>query len=222
MARRFDCPLIGGDTTTWSGPLVITVTMFSRPGPTAPVRRTGAQVGRYHHGHRPSWRIVVFGPPPAIHSARQRGSGSDRGQVPLHAMLDISDGLAGDLRHILTASGIGAVLDAWKIPVHPDARDSAADPLAAALGDGEDYELLFCVSGDDARRLEQCPALHGSAHNSHRHHYCSEPPAGKGHLFLRSDAVAPAGPSGPAGLRAHIAPPDDRAVYHIFSSITPV
>ena len=75
---------------------------------------------------------------------------------PLHAMLDISDGLAGDLRHILKASRVGAELLATSIPISREARraakaeSSAKPPLLAALTDGEDFELLFTVASRDA------------------------------------------------------------------------
>jgi len=75
-------------------------------------------------------------------------------------MIDLSDGLAGDLRHILKASGgLGAELLKSAIPVSRAAKlraqkGSAAKPaLAAALTDGEDFELLFTVAGKDAVRL---------------------------------------------------------------------
>ena len=74
----------------------------------------------------------------------------------LHAMLDISDGLAGDLRHILAASRVGAELLATSIPISREARlaakasSSAKPALLAALSDGEDFELLFTVAARDA------------------------------------------------------------------------
>ncbi len=78
---------------------------------------------------------------------------------PLHAMLDLSDGLAGDLPHILKASGVGAELLSSAIPISRAARlaakamGSAKTPLLAALTDGEDFELLFTVASRDAVRL---------------------------------------------------------------------
>lgn len=63
------------------------------------------------------------------------------------AMLDVSDGLAGDLGHILKQSGVGAVLYEEKIPLAKDAT------LYQALHDGEDFELLFTVSSRDAEKL---------------------------------------------------------------------
>jgi len=76
----------------------------------------------------------------------------------LHAMIDVSDGLAGDLRHILKASRVGAELLAPAIPISREARRVAevtaggesATPLLAALTEGEDFELLFTVASRDA------------------------------------------------------------------------
>jgi thiamine-monophosphate kinase len=78
---------------------------------------------------------------------------------PVHSMLDLSDGLAGDLPHILKASHVGAELLARAIPVSRTARrlarerSSAKPLLAAALTDGEDFELLFTLASREAVRL---------------------------------------------------------------------
>jgi thiamine-monophosphate kinase len=70
---------------------------------------------------------------------------------PIHSMMDISDGLAGDLRHLLKASQMGADLLASAIPISHTARlhnrseSSTKTPLLAALTDGEDFELLFTL-----------------------------------------------------------------------------
>ena len=74
----------------------------------------------------------------------------------IHAMIDLSDGLAGDLRHVLKASRAGAELLRTAIPVSRSAKlrakesFSAKPPFVAALTDGEDFELLFTVAGRDA------------------------------------------------------------------------
>jgi thiamine-monophosphate kinase len=71
-------------------------------------------------------------------------------------MIDLSDGLASDLRHILKASHVGAELLASAIPISTEAKraaraeSSAKPPLLAALTDGEDFELLFTISGREA------------------------------------------------------------------------
>lgn len=73
-----------------------------------------------------------------------------------HAMIDLSDGLASDLRHLMEASGCGAELLTTAIPISAAAKTnppSSAQPktaLMAALTDGEDYELLFTVASRDA------------------------------------------------------------------------
>jgi len=73
----------------------------------------------------------------------------------IHAMLDISDGLAADVNHLCEESGCGAVLAAERIPVSVAARqmNDSRMPLEHALGDGEDFELAFAVSPEDGRRL---------------------------------------------------------------------
>jgi thiamine-monophosphate kinase len=61
------------------------------------------------------------------------------------AMIDISDGLSVDLAHICEESGVGAEIDASRVPISPALRRFSKDPLARALNGGEDFELLFSV-----------------------------------------------------------------------------
>ncbi len=147
----FDCPVIGGDVSAWGNPLLLTVTMLGTPPTEGAVLRSGAQVGDAIcvtgalGGSLPNGHHLAF--TPRLAEARQLLSFG-----PVHAMIDISDGLAGDLRHICRESGTGAELRADAIPL-TEAAAAAADPLAAALGDGEDYELLFTLPTNAAEKL---------------------------------------------------------------------
>jgi thiamine-monophosphate kinase len=64
---------------------------------------------------------------------------------PTPAAIDVSDGLMQDLGHILERSGVGAEIEASRIPVSPAYRALMGDDLEHALTGGEDYELIFCV-----------------------------------------------------------------------------
>ncbi len=90
-------------------------------------------------------REALVAPIPRVAEGRAL---AETGEV--HAMLDVSDGLAADLAHLCAASDCGALLDAAAIPIAPAARAVAAaygrDALDLALYGGEDYELLFATA----------------------------------------------------------------------------
>jgi thiamine-monophosphate kinase len=161
VADAYDTAIVGGDTNSWDGPLVINVTLLGEATPRGAVRRSGAQVG--------DWLFVtgalggsILGKhldfAPRVHEALQLHE-----QVDLHAMIDISDGLAADLAHICEESRCGALLRAEAIPVSDAARQMRDDksPLDHALGDGEDFELVFAVSPEDGRRLLATQPIRG-------------------------------------------------------------
>jgi len=79
------------------------------------------------------------------------------------SMIDLSDGLATDLRHVLAQSGVGAILDAEAIPVSAAARsmNDGKSPLQHAITDGEDYELLFTIPDARAEAFEKAWAGEG-------------------------------------------------------------
>jgi thiamine-monophosphate kinase len=151
LAREFDVAIAGGDTNSWDGPLVVSATVFGETVPPGPIRRSGAQPG--------DWIFVTGSCGGSIHgrhltfTPRVREALALHSAVSLHAMIDVSDGLAADLHHILDESRVGAVVEAAAIPIHSDVRDNGTTPLEHALGDGEDFELIFTVSPEDGAKL---------------------------------------------------------------------
>jgi thiamine-monophosphate kinase len=152
-AARFQVAIAGGDTNTWDGPLVISITCLGEPVPPGPVTRSGAQLGDWimatgSFGGSIAGKHLDFTPRVEEALALHRA-------VRLHAMIDVSDGLAADLHHILEESHTGAVLDETAIPISPDALGAGdgKSPFEHALSDGEDFELLFTVSPADGQAL---------------------------------------------------------------------
>ena len=155
IANAFDTALVGGDTNSWNGGLVISVTLMGEATERGPVPRSGAKPG--------DWLMVTgsFGGSilgkhlsftPRVREALELHRHAD-----LHAMIDVSDGLAADVNHMCEESRCGAVLRAGAIPVSADAQRQAAQDgrsaLDHALSDGEDFELAFAVSPEDGDRL---------------------------------------------------------------------
>jgi thiamine-monophosphate kinase len=155
LAEKYKVAIAGGDTNTWDGPLVITATLLGRVTAREPLRRNLALPGD---------RIVVTGAfggsilgrqfdfEPRIHEALALNE-----RFKLHAGMDVSDGLALDLSRLAESSGVGAIVDIDRIPIHKDARRiserDGRSPLEHALADGEDFELLLAVGPKDAKQL---------------------------------------------------------------------
>jgi len=153
LAARYQVAIAGGDTNVWDGPLVISVTVVGEATPRGVVRRAGARAGDWIFvtgslGGSLEGKHALF--EPRVEEALRLHEAA-----ALHAMIDVSDGLAADLHHILDESGVGAELRADAIPISESARNGAGSktPLERALGDGEDFELLFTVSPDEGRKL---------------------------------------------------------------------
>ena len=153
-ADAFNCTLIGGDITAWPSKqgMVINSTIISTPCKAAPVRRSGAKVGDCicvtgSLGGSLAGRHATF-TPRVFEAIRMAES------VTVNSMMDISDGLSSDLTRICAASGVGALLVAESIPISDDVpADDFDKRLAAAMNDGEDFELLFTLAQSEYEKL---------------------------------------------------------------------
>ncbi len=155
LAERFGVAIAGGDTNTWDGPLAISVTAFGRVTDRGPLKRSGAKPGDV---------VLVTGAlggsilgrhlqvEPRVREALLLNE-----RYELTAGMDVSDGLALDASRLAAASDCGIALRLDKIPIAPDAERLAArdgkSPLEHALGDGEDFELLFAATPDVAEQI---------------------------------------------------------------------
>ena len=152
IAREYEMAIVGGETVPNPGGVFVSIAMVGSVGKDRCALRSGAkagdaifvtgELGGSIDGHHLDFE-------PRVHEAQWLTS-----SFSIHAMIDVSDGLSSDLRHLLEASGVGAELlgDAIPIsrPARMRARQSGKPPLLAALTDGEDFELLFTVASKDA------------------------------------------------------------------------
>src|SRR5437868_13909767 len=145
MADAFDTAVVGGDTNSWDGPLVIAVTLLGEATGRGPVTRGGARPGDWLLATGPFGGSILgkhLDFTPRVREALRLHEAAD-----LHALIDVSDGLAADVAKLCVESRCGAVLRAESIPIDPAVARMTDDltPLQHALGDGEDFELVFAV-----------------------------------------------------------------------------
>jgi thiamine-monophosphate kinase len=169
-AERVGAVLLGGDVARIEGPLVIDVVVVGECP--EPVLRSGARpddevwvtgelggsaaaVARWLRGHdpEPDARRRFAAPEPRTGPARWLHE-----RAGLHAMSDLSDGLAGDLAHIAAASQVAVVIDPAALPVHPAVRrlvTTVEEVFRLAAGGGEDYELAFTAPAGSIAPLRE-------------------------------------------------------------------
>ena len=167
LASRVGVAVVGGETTTNPERMVVSISILGWVQRDKVVLRSGARPGDAlfvtgELGGSLGGKHLEF--EPRLAEARWLAE-----HFSIHAMIDVSDGLAGDLPHLLNASGVGAELLASAIPISREARraaksSAAKSALVAALTDGEDFELLFAVSTGEAVPLldgwkEQFPSI---------------------------------------------------------------
>jgi thiamine-monophosphate kinase len=169
MAKRYDCPLLGGDTVMTPGPVMISIAAFGTIPKGAMVERSGAKAGdiivvtgtigdaalglklRTDIGAIHRWKLDTR---MKAHLAqrylvpRPRNAVADAVRRYANGAMDVSDGLAGDLGKLVRASGVGAEVEAERVPLSRAARHAlAADPgaLETILTGGDDFEVLATV-----------------------------------------------------------------------------
>jgi len=182
LADAHACPLVGGDTTR--GPLNLCITVFGEVRPGQALRRDAAQPGDdvYLSGRCGEARLALewlLGTPWAREAAGPDLPADLRARLErpeprlalglalagvAHAALDLSDGLTGDLRHILAASGVGADLLLNALPVAP-ALAALPDNqrLTCLLAGGDDYELLFTAPTGARAAVQTAAQASGTA-----------------------------------------------------------
>jgi thiamine-monophosphate kinase len=174
-AARFGAAVPGGDTTRTAGPLVIDVTALGRSE--RPILRSGARAGDE------VWVTGALGAAASAVVAWRAGRAPDRAaraafaepqprlaealwlaeQLELHALIDLSDGLASDAAHLAAASNVALRIEAPEVPVHT-AAGRGGDSMRLALSGGDDYELCFTAAAravqpiqESFRRMFQLP-----------------------------------------------------------------
>ena len=186
-AGLFGCPLLGGDTVSTPGPLMVSITAFGRVPSGKMVHRGGA---------KPGDRVVVTGtigdaalgldilkegPVAAVladdAAAKEMLIGRYRVPQPRNALasavrehasaaMDVSDGLAGDLAKLCKASGMSAVIDAPSIPLSaPAGRLLArgAVGIGTIVSGGDDYEILCAIPENRFEAFAESAGIAGVA-----------------------------------------------------------
>ena len=157
LAKKFGVAVVGGETTLNPERILISIALIGTVPRGRQLLRNGAKVGDAifvtdELGGSLAGKHLDF--EPRLAEARWLAE-----NFALHALMDLSDGLAGDLGHIVKASSVGALILKSALPVSRAAKvrsreNSAAKPaVLAALTDGEDFELLFTIASNHAVKL---------------------------------------------------------------------
>ena len=168
LAEEHQCRLIGGDTT--KGPLNICITIFGELPPQTALRRDAAKVGDdiWISGNLGDarlalagyWRELELSTEDQLQAARRMHQPTPRIALGMalrgiaHAALDISDGLVGDLGHILKGSNVGATLLIDAMPAGPVLQGfPQALRRQFTLAGGDDYELCFTARPENRAKV---------------------------------------------------------------------
>lgn len=153
LAKKFKVPIVGGDTVR-APQFFINVALTGVVEKKRCVLRSGAKVGDAicvtgRLGGSLKGKHTRFVP-------RLKEAQHLTKQFNLHSMIDLSDGLAGDIKHILTQSKVGAQIEIDKLPISSavTAR-SKKKKIEHALSDGEDFELLFTLPQKEVAAVQK-------------------------------------------------------------------
>ena len=169
LAQQWQCPLIGGDTT--QGPLTICITALGHVPAGAAIKRSGAKIGddiwvsgtlgdarlalgalRSEWPLDPSSLEAVL---PRMHQPEPRIALGMQLRGIASSALDVSDGLLGDLRHILTASQVNAEVLIDQLPISRTLAEQTQDlRRQCAANGGDDYELCFTAPTSKRMQVE--------------------------------------------------------------------
>jgi thiamine-monophosphate kinase len=182
-AKSFGCALLGGDTVSTPGPLMISITVFGRIPPGKMVHRSGAKPGDHvvitgSIGDAALGLDILRGGAAAAALADDAAAKEllvERYRVPqprnalaravrdhAHAAMDVSDGLAGDLAKLCNASGVSAVVDARSVPLSAAAATLLARGIVgieAIVSGGDDYEILCTIPENRFEAFAQAARL---------------------------------------------------------------
>lgn len=184
VSEEYGFPLLGGDTTASKDRICINVTVLGECAKGRGIRRSGARIGDMvcvtgtlgdsaagldvilnrsrrkddtDEGDASGFIRTLTGkhyrPQPRMKEGRELAANAG-----VHAMMDISDGIGSDIRHIAEESGVGAEIDVRRIPLSDELKEfcraTGTDPVDFAVDGGEDYELLFTIDPEAEKGLK--------------------------------------------------------------------
>jgi thiamine-monophosphate kinase len=187
--KKYSCLIIGGDTAASPANLMVSSTVLGEAGTSGVIRRNGARVGDYicvtgHLGasmaglkilQREKKRFLETRDPETFQPGlepyklaiekhlmpkpRLDISGILAEHIEVHSMIDVSDGLASEVRHLCVEGNVGASVHEHNLPIDPLTGRIAAEfsdrSTDYALYGGEEYELLFTISDREYEKLER-------------------------------------------------------------------